>query len=210
MNVPNKITIARMAMVIVLIVLFFFPYEALGIPTFTISVGIANQGINIIYLIGFVLFLIASLSDFLDGYLARKWHQVTSFGKFMDPIADKLLVDACLIFLMSTPLWATEQVTVVPVLVVIILIGRDLIVDALRLVAVEKGTVIAANIFGKMKTVAEMVAIGFVFLNDWPFSYLGIPVQYSVSVILCYIAAAISLLSGVIYLVQNAKVLKGN
>jgi len=161
-------------------------------------------------LIGFILFLIASLSDFLDGYLARKWHQVTSFGKFMDPIADKLLVDACLIFLLTTPLWAAEQVTVVPVLVVIILIGRDLIVDALRLVAVEKGTVIAANIFGKMKTVAEMVAICFVFLNDWPFSYLGLPVQYSVSVLLCYIAAAISLLSGVIYLVQNAKVLKGN
>lgn len=209
MNLPNKITIARMAMVVILIILFFFPYAAIGIDIPTIGVGIAGQGINLVYLIGFGLFLIASLSDYIDGHLARKLNQVTSFGKFMDPIADKLLVDSCLIFLLAKPIWAPEQITLVPSLVVVILVGRDLIVDALRLVAVEKGKVIAANIFGKIKTVMEMIAISCVLLNDWPFAYLGWPASVSVSVIICYASAVVSLLSGVIYLVQNIKVLKG-
>lgn len=208
MNLPNKITLIRMALVVVLIGLLFFPFTALGIAIPTLNVGLAGQGINLVYLIAGILFLIASLSDFLDGYLARKLNQVTNFGKFMDPIADKLLVDSALIFLISKPLWAPEQVVTVPTLVVIILIARDLIVDAMRLVAAQKGQVIAANIFGKIKTVAEMVAIVFVFLNDWPFSYLGLPQGWSVTLILCYISAFASLLSGVIYIAQNVKVLK--
>ncbi len=208
MNLPNKITLARMALVIVLIGLLFFPFTALGITIPNINVGLPGQGINLVYLIAGIIFLIASLSDFVDGYLARKWNQVTNFGKFMDPIADKLLVDSAFIFLISIPAWASEQVISVPSLVVILCIGRDLIVDAMRLVAAQRGQVIAANIFGKIKTVAEMVAIVFVFLNDWPFSYLGLPQGWSVTHILCYVAAIASLLSGVIYIVQNVHVLK--
>lgn len=197
-----------MALVIVLIGLLFFPFTALGITIPNINVGLPGQGINLVYLIAGIIFLIASLSDFVDGYLARKWNQVTNFGKFMDPIADKLLVDSAFIFLISIPAWASEQVISVPSLVVILCIGRDLIVDAMRLVAAQRGQVIAANIFGKIKTVAEMVAIVFVFLNDWPFSYLGLPQGWSVTHILCYVAAIASLLSGVIYIVQNVHVLK--
>ncbi len=208
MNLPNKITLARMALVVVLIILLFFPFMALGITIPNINVGLPGQGINLVYLIAGIIFLIASLSDFVDGYLARKWNQVTNFGKFMDPIADKLLVDSAFIFLISIPAWASEQVISVPSLVVILCIGRDLIVDAMRLVAAQRGQVIAANIFGKIKTVAEMVAIVFVFLNDWPFSYLGLPQGWSVTHILCYVAAIASLLSGVIYIVQNVHVLK--
>ena len=208
MNLPNKITLARMALVIVLIGLLFFPFTALGITIPNINVGLPGQGINLVYLIAGIIFLIASLSDFVDGYLARKWNQVTNFGKFMDPIADKLLVDSAFIFLISIPAWASEQVISVPTIVVILCIGRDLIVDAMRLVAAQRGQVIAANIFGKIKTVAEMVAIVFVFLNDWPFSYLGLPQGWSVTHILCYVAAIASLLSGVIYIVQNVHVLK--
>ncbi len=208
MNLPNKITLVRMALVVVMIGLLFFPFASLGITIPTLSVGVPGQGINVLYLIAGIIFLIASLSDFLDGYLARKLNQVTNFGKFMDPIADKLLVDSALIFLISIPVWAPEQTATVPTLVVIILIARDLIVDAMRLVAAQKGQVIAANIFGKIKTVAEMVAIVFVFLNDWPFSYLGLPSAWSVTTMLCYIAAIASLLSGVIYIVQNVRVLK--
>ena len=208
MNLPNKITLARMALVVVLFILLFFPFMALGITIPNINVGLPGQGINLVYLIAGIIFLIASLSDFVDGYLARKWNQVTNFGKFMDPIADKLLVDSAFIFLISIPAWASEQVISVPSLVVILCIGRDLIVDAMRLVAAQRGQVIAANIFGKIKTVAEMVAIVFVFLNDWPFSYLGLPQGWSVTHILCYVAAIASLLSGVIYIVQNVHVLK--
>ncbi len=208
MNLPNKITLARMVLVVVLIGLLFFPFIALGIVIPTINVGIPENGINLIYLIAGIIFLIASLSDFVDGYLARKLNQVTNFGKFMDPIADKLLVDSALIFLMTAPSWAPEQAITVPTIVVIVLIARDLIVDAMRLVAAQRGQVIAANIFGKIKTVAEMVAIVFVFLNDWPFSYLNLPEGWSVTHILCYLAAVASLLSGVIYIVQNVQVLK--
>ncbi len=208
MNLPNKITLARMVLVVVLIGLLFFPFNALGIVIPNINVGLPGKGINLIYLIAGILFLIASLSDYLDGYLARKLNQVTNFGKFMDPIADKLLVDSAFIFLITTPVWATEQTMTVPTIVVILCIARDLIVDAMRLVAAQRGQVIAANIFGKIKTVAEMVAIVFVFLNDWPFSYLGLPQEWSVTQILCYVAAAASLLSGVIYIVQNVQVLK--
>lgn len=197
-----------MVLVVVLIGLLFFPFTALGIVIPNLNIGLPGQGINVVYLIAGIIFLIASLSDFVDGYLARKLHQVTNFGKFMDPIADKLLVDSALIFLITTPIWATEQTITVPTIVVIILIARDLIVDAMRLVAAQRGQVIAANIFGKIKTVAEMVAIVFVFLNDWPFSYLGLPEGLSVTHILCYLSAVASLLSGVIYIVQNVKVLK--
>ena len=197
-----------MVLVVVLIGLLFFPFNALGIVIPNINAGLPGKGINLIYLIAGILFLIASLSDYLDGYLARKLNQVTNFGKFMDPIADKLLVDSSFIFLITTPVWATEQTMTVPTIVVILCIARDLIVDAMRLVAAQRGQVIAANIFGKIKTVAEMVAIVFVFLNDWPFSYLGLPQEWSVTQILCYVAVAASLLSGVIYIVQNVQILK--
>ena len=165
--------------------------------------------VNSVYFAAFILFLLASISDFY-GYLVRKHNLITDYGKFMDPIADKLLVNGLLIILLvphATAAYDSNQLAM-PVVAVLVMIARDLIVDGLRLVAATKKIVMAANIFGKVKTVLQMVAIGLFLLNDWPFSLLYGDKGY-VSIILIYIAALVSLLSGIIYIVQNVNVLKG-
>lgn len=203
MNIPTKITCSRIALVAILflglIILDFIP--GLEIPTY--------GPVNLVYLIACVVFIVASLTDFLDGYLARKWNQVTDLGKFLDPIADKLLVNASLLYLMLHHFGQESQLTI-PMFCVILMIMRDLIVDALRFVASSKGRVLAANIFGKAKTVLQMVAIPMVFLNGWPFSYfdMGWDTSYRIATIFIYLATLMSVLSGVIYVVSNKDVLK--
>jgi CDP-diacylglycerol--glycerol-3-phosphate 3-phosphatidyltransferase len=124
----------------------------------------------------------------------------------MDPVADKILVDASLILLINVPVWISyPQMTVAP-LIVTILITRDLLVDAVRLVASNKKIVLAANKWGKMKTVFQMLAISMLFLNDWPFSLIGLPTYLSVTSCLLYLATFFSILSGIIYIYQNRKV----
>ena len=211
MNLPTKITfsriIATVILVITLFVLSFFPNLAL--PT------LGNTRINLIFLIVFVFFVIASYTDHLDGKLARKNNQVTNLGKFLDPVADKLLVNSMLIIL-AVPAFTGyalgTQTAHFPVICVIIMIVRDIVVDALRFVAAQKGVVIAANIFGKLKTVLQMVAIGAVLLNDFPFHYLypNNPYQQylSVTMMLVYLATFASLMSGIIYVIQNRKAFK--
>lgn len=199
-KLPNYITIARMIMVIFILFVLLMPWNK-----FFVVPLIGN--ISLIYLIAFVLFVIASISDYFDGYLARKYHLVSNFGKFMDPIADKMLVNSLLIVLLVKSTHSPSQMTI-PLLAVIIMIARDLVVDGLRLVASERKIVLAANIFGKLKTVAQMIAISVVLLNDWPFSLIyGTSFPY-VATILIWVAAFFSLLSGVIYLAQNYQVLK--
>lgn len=187
-------------MVIIILFALLMPWEAF----FEVPV-IGN--ISLIYLIAFVLFVIASVSDYFDGYLARKYNLVSNFGKFMDPIADKMLVNSLLIVLLVNLNHSPNQMTI-PLIAVIIMIARDLVVDGLRLVASERKIVLAANIFGKLKTVFQMVAISVVLLNDWPFSLIYGNTTPYVSLILIWTAAFTSLLSGVIYLAQNYKVLK--
>lgn len=199
-KLPNYITIARMIMVIFILFVLLMPWNK-----FFVVPLIGN--ISLIYLIAFVLFVIASISDYFDGYLARKYHLVSNFGKFMDPIADKMLVNSLLIVLLVKSAHSPSQMTI-PLLAVIIMIARDLVVDGLRLVASERKIVLAANIFGKLKTVAQMIAISVVLLNDWPFSLIyGTSFPY-MATILIWVAAFFSLLSGVIYLAQNYQVLK--
>ena len=133
MNVPNMLTILRMLMV----------------PVF-VAVLLAGQS-DTANIIAGVIFIAASLTDTLDGYLARKNNQITVFGKFMDPLADKLLVCSaliCLVDLNRIPSW-----------IVIIIVGRDFIISGFRLIAAEKGVVIAANIWGKLKTVSQMIMV---------------------------------------------------
>lgn len=205
MNLPNKITTARMLLAVIIISLLLFPYQL-----FNITVPYIFGEVNSVYFAAFILFLLASISDFFDGYLARKHNLITDYGKFMDPIADKLLVNGLLIILLvphATAAYDSNQLAM-PVVAVLVMIARDLIVDGLRLVAATKKIVMAANIFGKVKTVLQMVAIGLFLLNDWPFSLLYGDKGY-VSIILIYIAALVSLLSGIIYIVQNVNVLKG-
>ena len=210
MNLPTKITFTRIiAIVLMLITLFILSV----IPGWqTIELG--NTGINLVFLIIFVFFVLASFTDYLDGHLARKNNQVTDLGKFLDPVADKLLINSIVIFLVAPSVFAPyipgelHQVSF-SVWCAIILVARDIVVDALRFIAANKGKVIAANIFGKLKTVLEMVAIGAVLLNDFPFRYFDGMVQgLQVSDFLVYLATLASLVSGIIYVYQNRHVFK--
>ncbi|HMM00392.1 MAG TPA: CDP-diacylglycerol--glycerol-3-phosphate 3-phosphatidyltransferase [Bacilli bacterium] len=203
MNLPNKITVFRMAMVVVIWLAMLFPYSSLGI-----EVPFIFGEVNLVYFIVFWLFVIASFSDFLDGHIARKYNLVTNFGKFMDPIADKLLVNGLLIILLVpsvTPADASIQMAI-PVIATLIMIARDLIVDAIRLIAASQNRVLAANIFGKIKTVLQMVAIPLVLLNDWPFTLFD--GGANIALIVIYLATLASLFSGIIYIYQNRDVLR--
>ncbi len=212
MNLPNKLTLTRMIAILLCVIAMF----VLSLLNITVSLEIGNSNINLIYLIFCIVFLLAAFTDYLDGHIARKNNLVTTFGKFLDPIADKLLNDVMMIFLLVPQAYAPAQrsdKTMLTLLMIctIIMIARDLLVDGIRLVAVQKGKVIAANIFGKIKTVLQMVAIPFLLLNDWPFSYFDSswPETLQVSNLLFYIATLASLLSGIIYIVKNSHVLKG-
>ena len=204
MNLPTKLTVSRIVIVVVMLLGLFtcdILYMA-GILTMPM-VG----PINLAYFISFFLFVIASLTDMLDGKIARKYNLVTDMGKFLDPVADKLLVNLTLIYL-ALPHFGTNN-AVIPVSCVIIMIGRDLIIDAFRLVASTKGSVVAANIFGKLKTVFQMVAIPMVLLNSWPFAYFDADWNNYLRIcnIAIYIATAMSLISLIIYLKQNWHIL---
>ncbi len=205
MNIPTKITTARIVLVVCLLsflLVFDFLPESVYQP---IYFG-PNGSINLVYFIAMIVFVIASCTDFVDGYLARKWHQVTDLGKFLDPVADKLLVNSILIYLAISHYGNIS----IPTFAIIIMIARDLVVDALRFVAASKGIVLAANIFGKLKTVFQMVSIPVVLLNGWPFSYFdyGWNSYFRIANILIYLATLMSFLSGVIYLCQNLSVFK--
>ncbi len=195
MNLPNKITICRLIAVIIIDILLLIPWHKFfSIP----SIPVLN--IDVIFLIVLLLFLLASISDYLDGHIARKYNLVTNFGKFMDPIADKLLINS--VFIILTQVGPIK----VPVVIPVIMISRDIIVDVLRMLAMEQKQVLAANIFGKVKTVLQMVAIIFVLLNDFPFSLLNL--KYPIALIICYLAMISSIISGIIYIIQNRKILK--
>jgi CDP-diacylglycerol--glycerol-3-phosphate 3-phosphatidyltransferase len=186
-----------------LIALFVLSLLNLTVPT------LGTSGVNVVYFVTAVVFVIASATDWLDGYLARRNNQITDLGKFLDPIADKLLIDGLLIFLIAAPKYAPDNLTF-SLWCAIVLIARDLIVDALRLIAVTKNKVIAANIFGKAKTILQMIAIVAILFNGWPFSYFDadFPNGLHIAELLVYLATAVSLLSGIIYVVQNRQVLK--
>ncbi len=212
MNLPNKITISRIVFIFAMIIAMFV--LAL-IPDFYVKT-IGNSGINPIYLIFACVFILAAFTDMIDGKIARKCNLVTDLGKFLDPIADKLLNDAMMIFILVPQAYALEQradrtMLTVLLICVVLMIARDLIVDALRLIAVKNNVVIAANIFGKAKTVLQMVAIPMMLLNDWPFNYFDSswPQALQISNWFFYAATIMSVVSGVIYIYQNRKVFKG-
>lgn len=204
MNIPNKITLSRIVLILALLVALFVMDL---IPGFTSPMLMLtqNSGISLVYLISCIVFAVAALTDAVDGHLARKWHQVTDLGKFLDPVADKLLVDSMLVFL-TVQHYGSPSLSI-PVFAVIVMVARDLVVDALRFVAANKGIVLAANIFGKIKTVCQMVAIPLVLLNGWPFVYFDEGWGYfRIAEIVVYLATLASLLSGIIYVVKNFSV----
>lgn len=157
MNLANKLTIFRMILVPIMVI----------IPFFNIKIEIA--GIPLMYLLVDIIFIIASITDKLDGYIARSKNQVTTFGKFLDPLADKILVLAAMIMLV--------EMRKLPAWIPIIVLAREFIVSGYRLVAVEKGgKVIAASKWGKLKTVTQMIAIilAFVDINEFGRCFSGV------------------------------------
>ena len=175
MNLPNKLTILRVIM----------------IPFFVAALlydGGANQNMRYV---AAALFIIASLTDMLDGKIARKYNLVTNFGKFMDPLADKLLVCSaliCMIELRELPAW-----------IVIIIISREFIISGFRLVASDNGVVIAASYWGKFKTTFQMIGVVLLIFN--------IPALSTLTTIIVWIALALTVISLVDYIVKNAGVL---
>ena len=197
MNMPNKLTLLRVILVPVMIIIASI--EALN------KNYIGSTSLSVANLVNVIIFIVASLTDFLDGHLARKNNQVTTFGKFADPLADKMLVISSLILLMQDYLKFGETVNfraVVPGWCVCVIVIRELMVSGIRLVAVEHGKVIAAGWSGKVKTAFTMVTIILCFLNG--------AFENNVMAIICqvalYISVALTIYSGMEYLIKNRKV----
>ncbi len=198
MNLPNRLTIARFCMSMIIVILMCIPYKSWFNWT---PIEIPYVGFNIIDLICCVLFILASITDTLDGNIARKQHLISDFGKFMDPLADKALVNSALIVL------AVYKSLYLPAIVVVLFIIRDLAVDGLRFIAASRGEVIAANIFGKIKTVSQMVVIPFIFLNGFPFNFISVEAASIFTTVLISISCGLSLLSGGIYIYRGRKLI---
>ena len=186
MNLPNKLTMMRVILV----------------PVFMVFAALAKYGtadFNATFsLVAGIIFAVASMTDFLDGYIARKNHLVTDFGKFMDPLADKCLTTAAFIYMVTDHVCS-------PVVLAVILF-REFAVAGVRMIAAETGTVIAANMWGKVKTVLQMLSIIFYFFGI-ALTYRGtadsVAVVVLVSVALCWMVAAVTAISGIKYLWDN-------
>jgi len=203
MNLPTKITFSRIIAIAVMLIALFVLWVIGQVNSNFVVPNVPGTNINWVYLGLFIFFVVASYTDHLDGKLARKNNQVTDLGKFLDPVADKLLINSMVIFLIVKPTYIQGEQVTFSIWCAILLVARDIVVDAMRFIAAQKGIVIAANIFGKLKTVLEMVAIAFVLLNSWPFSYFD---QGWFARVFVYLATLASVVSGVIYVVQNKKV----
>lgn len=179
MNLPNKLTLLRVIL----------------IPVFLVALlsGVVGHPFN--RYIAVVIFIAASITDFLDGYIARKYNMVSNFGKFMDPLADKLLVTAALISMV--------QLGDIAAWIVIVILSREFIITGFRTIAVERGIVIAASMWGKSKTTCQMIMI-IVVLSGIFTGMLGF-----INTVLIYVSVILTIISGVDYIVKNVDVLKG-
>ena len=191
MNLPNKLTVLRMIMIRIFIVVLAIPFDW-G------TIAVQSLNLPVTHLVAAILFAVASITDWLDGYIARARNLVTNFGKFADPLADKMLVMTAFIMLVAlakAPAW-----------VVAIIVCRELAVTGLRLLLVEGGEVMAAAWPGKVKTATQMVAIILLLINNWPFVYIGLPVDQ----IMLYACLIFTIYSGIDYFAKNTAVFKGS
>lgn len=192
MNLPNRLTVIRMLMIPLFMVVVVAP-----IDWGMLSVG--DTQLAVTNLVGAIIFAVASFTDWLDGKIARKRGLVTNFGKFADPLADKMLVMTAFVLLVElgkAPGW-----------IVAIIVCRELAITGLRLLIVEQnGSVMAAAWPGKIKTATQMFAIIFLYINNVPFNFISLPLGQ----ILLYICLFFTLYSGIDYFVKNAGVFKGS
>src|SRR5699024_6110434 len=178
MNLPNKITLSRIFIIPVFIILLSVPFD-----WGTWNIGDAD--LPVAHFAAALLFILAAGTDWLDGYYARKYNLVTNLGKFLDPLADKLLVSSALILLV--------EMNMAPAWVVILIISREFAVTGLRLVAAGESIVLAASSMGKIKTASQMIAIAVLLLHNFPFSYVGFPF----GTVMLYIALIFTVWSGI-------------
>lgn len=197
MNLPNKLTIGRMCAIPVVI--------AIALITQLEEITIFGS-VTLDMLLLLVVFALASFTDFLDGYLARKNNLVTNFGKFMDPLADKLLVMSTLIVLLEKGKFNVFGISLG--FAIIIILAREFAITGLRTLAADNNTVIAASKLGKYKTVSQMVMILFLLIDCYPFALIGDLGRDITALVLITIATLLTLISGIDYFIKNAHVLK--
>lgn len=190
MNLPNKITVSRIILSIIVLVMMVFPFYQLGIEWPTFLVG-GRLEVNLKYIVCAVLFIIASTTDFLDGHIARKTNQVTDFGKVMDAIADKILVNGILIVLAADGF--------ISVAIPVIIITRDTFVDSIKMVAGQSGHAVGASIMGKLKTICMMTGVSLMLLYNLPFELVNINIADT----LIILATVLSVVSGIQYYQNN-------
>ncbi|CEG26865.1 CDP-diacylglycerol--glycerol-3-phosphate 3-phosphatidyltransferase [Bacillus sp. B-jedd] len=191
MNVPNKITVSRILLIPLFLIIMLDPFKWGDMTLLGVTLPVAH-------FVGALLFIIAASTDWVDGYYARKFKLVTNMGKFLDPLADKLLVSAALIVLVemgSAPSW-----------IVILIISREFAVTGLRLLLVEGGEVVAANMLGKIKTWAQIVAISALLLHNIIFEMVSIPFAD----IALWVALIFTVWSGWDYFAKNMHVFKNS
>lgn len=193
MNLANKLTMFRIFLTVALITILLFPFYMVNIEFPKLLIGTVT--VDVKYFIAAGIFAVASITDFLDGYIARKYNMVTDFGKLVDAIADKMLVNSTLIIL-------TAQGFVAPIITVII-IFRDTVVDTIRMLAASKGRVVAAAKAGKIKTTFLMFGVTLTLCYNMPFELFGLDIAN----FLLVIATLFSVFSGIQYYVFNKDVI---
>ena len=193
MNIANKLTMLRIFLTVILITLLLFPFYMVNIDFPKYIIGTIT--VDLKYFIAAIIFAVASITDFLDGHIARKYNMVTDFGKMVDAIADKMLVNSSLIILSS-------QGFVSPIITVII-IFRDTVVDTIKMIAGSKGKVVAAIKTGKVKTTFLMLVVILTMCYNLPFELFNL----NVAGFLLILATIFSVISGVQYYVMNKDII---
>lgn len=185
MNFPNRLTLFRIFLIPLIVCIYLFPYANFGIqvPVYSFT----GVDVSLVNLVSLVIYVLAAITDFIDGNYARKHNMITTFGKFADPIADKLLTTTMFLLFVARG--------IIPVVPVILMIARDTVVDGARMIASSNGKVVAAGMMGKLKTVLQMITVSFVLLNNLPFEWIHLPV----TMILLWFASFVSVLSGIQY-----------
>ena len=195
MTLPNKLTMLRIILVPVMVVIAFIPY---------LNSHCIFNNLTISNFICLIIFAIASITDFLDGKIARKYNLVTTFGKFADPLADKMLVTSAMVIL-CLQMHKTEYWWFLPAWGLILILCRDLVVDGVRFIAAGKGVTIAADIFGKTKTFITMFALVFLFL--WQVNFNGALVFGYIGMVLMYVGILFTVISGARYVYSAIKII---
>ena len=194
MNTANKITMSRIFLAVLMLIVLLFPWHQVGVelPVYLIN---GSMTVELKYIIAGVIFVIASITDFIDGKVARKYNMVTDFGKVMDAIADKLLVNGVLIVLACNGF--------INVIIPVIIVSRDTIVDSIKMIVGSKIGSVGASKAGKLKTIFMMCGVTLMLFYNLPFEIWGIRVADT----LIMIATVLSIISGIEYYTKNRKYL---